>query len=40
MSIISLIFEIGRQISAFFCEKSMIKDIIETLINRDKQHFL
>ena len=40
MSVISLIFEIGRQISAFFCEKSMSKDIIETLINRDKQHLL
>mgnify|MGYP003571359703 CR=1 FL=1 len=40
MSVISLIFEIGRQISSFFCEKSMSKDIIETLINRDKQHLL
>ena len=40
MSVISLIFEIGRQISVFFCEKSMSKDIVETLINRDKQHLL
>ena len=40
MSVISLLFEIGRQISAFFCEKSMSKDIIETLINRDKKHLL
>ena len=38
MSVISLLFEIGRQISTFFCEKSMSKDIIETLINRDKRH--
>ena len=40
MSVISLLFEIGRQISAFFCEKSMSKDIIETLISRDKKHIL
>ena len=40
MSVISLLFEIGRQISAFFCEKSMSKDIIETLVNRDKKHIL
>jgi len=40
MSVISLLFEIGRQISAFLCEKSMRKDIIETLINRDKKHIL
>jgi len=40
MSVISLLFEIGRQISSFFCEKSMSKDIIETLISRDKKHIL
>jgi len=40
MSVISLLLEIGRQISAIFCEKSMSKDIIETLINRDKKHLL
>jgi len=40
MSVISLLFEIGRQISAFLCEKSMSKDIIETLINRDKRQIL
>ena len=39
-SVISLILEIGRQISFFFCEKSMSRDIIETLINRDKKHLL
>ena len=37
MSVISLIFEIDRQISAFFCKKNMSKDIIETLFNRDKK---
>ena len=40
MSVISLVFEIGRQLSAIFCEKSMNKDIIQTLINRDKKHLL
>jgi len=40
MSVISLIFEIGRQISSFLCEKNMSKDIIETLINKDKDHLL
>ena len=40
MSVISLLFEIGRQITAIFCEKSMSKDIIETLISRDKKHLL
>ena len=40
MSVISLLFEIGRQLSAFLCQKSMSKDIIETLINRDKKHIL
>ena len=40
MSVISLIFEIDRQISAFFCKKNMSKDIIETLFDRDKKHLL
>ena len=40
MSVISLLFEIGRQISAIFCEKSMSKDIIETLINKDQKNLL
>ena len=40
MSLISLLFEISRQISSFFCQKNMSKDIIETLINRDKKHLL
>ena len=40
MSVISLIFEIDRQISAFFCKKNMSKDIIETIIDRDKKHLL
>ena len=40
MSVISLLFEISRQLSAFLCQKGMSKDIIETLINRDKKHIL
>ena len=33
MSVISLLFEIGEQISIFLCEKKMNKDIIFNLIN-------
>ena len=33
MSVISLLFEIGGQISIFLCEKKMSKDIIFNLIN-------
>jgi len=40
MSVISLIFEIGRQISALFCKKNMSKDVIEALVNRDKNNLL
>ena len=40
MSVISLIFEIGGQISSIFCEKNMSKDIIETIIDRDKKYLL
>ena len=40
MSVISLLFEISRQISGIFCAKIMSKDIIETLVNRDKNHLL
>ena len=40
MSVINLFFEISRQISSFLCEKNMRKDIIETLINRDKKHII
>jgi len=40
MSLINLLLEIGRQISSFFCKKNMSKDIIETLIKRDKKHLL
>ena len=40
MSVISLIFEIGRQISAYFCRKNMSKDVIDTLVNRDKNNLL
>ena len=40
MSVISLLFEIGGQISSIFCEKNMSKDIIQTLINGDKKQLL
>jgi len=40
MSVVSLLFEIGRQFSDFFCKKSMSIDIFETLISRDKKHIL
>ena len=40
MSVISLLFEISRQIAGIFCEKIMSKDIIKTLVNRDKNHLL
>ena len=35
MSVISLLFEIGAQISIFLCEKKMSKDIIFNLINNN-----
>ena len=40
MSVISLLFEIGGQITTIFCEKNMSKDIIETIIDKDKKHLL
>ena len=40
MSVISLIFEIGRQITMFLCKKNMSIDIIETLINKDKNQLV
>ena len=35
MSVINLVFEIGRQISAFLCDKKMSKDIISSLLNNE-----
>ena len=35
MSVISLVFEIGKQLSTFMCEKKMSKNIIKTLLDKD-----
>ena len=40
MSVISLVFEIGRQISKFLCEKKMSKDIVSSLLDKDKKLIL
>ena len=36
MSVISLLFEIGKQISFILCDKIMSKDIIKSLLNMDE----
>jgi len=38
MSVVSLLFEIGRQISIFLCEKKMSTDIVYDLLNQDKKY--
>ena len=38
MSVVSLLFEIGRQILSFLCEKKMSKDIVYDLLNQDKKY--
>jgi len=38
MSVVSLLFEIGRQISSFLCEKKMNTDIVYDLLNHDKKY--
>jgi hypothetical protein len=38
MSVVSLFFEIGRQISSFLCEKKMSTDIVYDLLNQDKKY--
>ena len=40
MSVISLVFEIGRQISKFLCEKKMSKDIVSSSLDKDKKLIL
>jgi len=37
-SVVSLLFEIGRQISSFLCEKKMSTDIVYDLLNQDKKY--
>ena len=38
MSVVSLLFEIGRQISSFLCEKKMNIDIVYDLLKQDKKY--
>ena len=38
MSVVSLLLEIGRQISSFLCEKKMNTDIVYDLLNQDKKY--
>ena len=40
MSVINLLFEIGRQLSNILCNKKMCKDIIENLINKNRSQSL
>ena len=38
MSVVSLLFEIGRQVFSFLCEKKMNTDIVYDLLNQDKKY--
>ena len=38
MSVVSLLFELGRQILSFLCEKKMNTDIVYDLLNQDKKY--
>jgi hypothetical protein len=38
MSVVSLLFEIGRQITSFLCEKKMNTDIVYDLLNQDTKY--
>ena len=40
MSVISIIFEIGKIISNFFCEKKMSKDIVRYILNKENKNIL
>ncbi len=40
MSVVSLLFEIGRQVSIFLCEKKMSGDIISSLLEKNKNFSL
>ena len=40
MSVISLLFEIGRQIINILCKKKMSKDIVEDILTKNKKYFL
>ena len=38
MSVVSLLFEIGKQLSIILCEKKMTGDIISSLLEKNKNH--
>ena len=40
MSVVSLLFEIGRQVSIFLCEKKMSGNIISSLLEKNKRYSL
>ena len=40
MSVVSLLFEIGRLVSSFLCEKKMSGDIISSLLEKNKNYSL
>ena len=40
MSVISILFEIGRQIALFLCNKKMSKDIIRYILSKDEENYL
>ena len=40
MSVINIIFEVGKIISNFFCEKKMSKDIVRYILNKENKNIL
>ena len=40
MSVISILFELGRQISLLLCNKKMSKDIIRYILSKDEENYL
>ena len=40
MSVVNLLFEIGRQLSNILCAKRMSKDIIENLLNKNSKYIM
>ena len=40
MSVVNLLFEIGRIVSSILCNKRMSKDIIESLLNKNRKYIM
>ena len=40
MSVVNLLFEFGKQLSIILCNKKMSKDIIESLLNKNRKYIL